>query len=244
MILKNGRTLCAITAITLGVVFTPSSNAFIMWADTGDGVGNRSGTNMDFTGGGSDFGLFGDPTVVGGNTLVFFPSLFRANSSNGTPGDEHDRLEVTIIAHAGFTIDQIQISEFGDYAINGGGEVSVTGTMFVTDLINTLPGPFPLPRVESDDLVSDPVSPITSAGTVSGSWTATAGIDLASTGGPDWTMVKLVLNNNLFALSDAGGNSFIEKKVAGAGIAITIVPMPGTGALLAISGLIAIRRRR
>ncbi|MFG0257197.1 MAG: MprA protease, GlyGly-CTERM protein-sorting domain-containing form [Phycisphaerales bacterium JB043] len=244
MTMHAGRTLCALAAFAIGATLTTSANAFIFWTDTGDGVGNRSGMNMDFTGGGSDFGLFGDPTVVGGNTLVFFPSSFRAESSDGTPGDENDRLEVTIIAHAGFKIDQIQISEFGDYAINGGGEVSVTGTMFVTDLINTLPGPFPLPRVETDDLVSSPGSPITSAGTTSGSWTATAGIDLTSTGGPDWTMVKLVLNNNLFALSDAGGNSFIEKKVAGTGIAITVIPTPGAGALLAIGGLAFVRRRR
>jgi hypothetical protein len=238
MDLRIGRTMCAVAALAICVAWSSSAQAFIFWTNQ-----NGSGAGFDWMGGGSDNGLFGSPTLIGGNTLVFFPSNFRADSLNGSPATTADRLEVTIIAQTSQLISGIQISEFGDYAINGGGEVSVTGTMFITDLIN--PGPFPgFPRLVSGDLASTPGSPIQSAGTVSGSWTAQVGIDLTSTGGPDWTMIKIVLNNNLFALSNAGGSSFIEKKVVGTGIAITIVPTPGATALLGLGGLFAIRRRR
>ena len=121
------------------------------------------------------------------------------------PGTFDDRLQFDLLAAVGRKFTGITITELGDYGIFGGGEVSVTGTLFLTDLQDF--------RVRSADLVSDPVSPITEG---VGEWTATAEVDL-SFEFPEWDHLRVVLDNNLVALSVDGGSSFIQKKVLGGG---------------------------
>ena len=61
---------------------------------------------------------------------------------------------------------------------------------------------------------------------------------------PAWTRIHVVVDNDLIAISGAGGVAFIEKKVFGSGVSITIVPTPGSMALLAAGSVLAFRRRR
>jgi hypothetical protein len=214
-------------ALLLSAPLSQDASALISWT-------NPSGSTSDFdwSNGGSDTGLFGSP-VVSGNTFIFFPSLFRANSANGVAGSAYDRLQVELFAHmnnglglGGKKITGFTITEFGDYGILGTGQVEVTGTMFLTNL--------DVFGVATSNLVSTPGSPITSG---SGNWTATTSIT-----GLDWTHVQFVLNNNLLAITGAGSTSFIEKKVNGSAIAITVVPEPATLAILGLGGLLLRRK--
>ncbi|QOJ00798.1 MAG: hypothetical protein HRU70_09950 [Phycisphaeraceae bacterium] len=206
-----------------------SAFAFVPWANP-----SGNGSNFAWDNGGSDNGLFGSPTLVNGDTFVFFPQNFRAESTNGVAASVGDRLQFDIIVNTGFFLSGIRIAEFGDYGIVGqGGSVGAGGTLFVTNL-NTF-------DVRFDDILTTPGSPINTPGF--GNWRGDANVDL-SDASPQWTRVRVVLNNNLFAVSTPDGVAFIEKKVFGSGIAIQIVPAPGSAGVLALAGLVAIRRRR
>lgn len=195
---------------------------------------NPTGTAMSFSwsGGGSDTGLFGSPTIVG-DTFRFFPAAFRAQATSGGADIKYDRLEVTLEALPGFNFTEIRITERGDYGIVGaGGQVSVSGTMFLNDLV--------LPRTKTGDLATTPGSPITSG---AGAWQGAAAVDVSGDV-PKWTKLKLILNNNLIAIAGPSGVAFIEKKVGDLAVDIEILPAPGSLALLGLAGLATARRRR
>jgi len=209
------------------VLITCPAKALINWTNKDGSAGF-----FDWYNGGSDKGLFGNPTLVGGNTFLFIPSNFRAQSANGVPAIKTDRLEFGLLAHQGYTITGIQITEYGDYGILTSGKVSVSGTMYVTNLDAFM--------VRSNSFVSTPASPISSG---QGSWTASLGVNDI-----DWTNLKIVLNNNLMAISSIGSTSFIEKKIVGGAVAIELfgqgseIPEPATICLLGLGALSLIRR--
>lgn len=203
------------------------ANAFVPWSNP-----NGSAAFFNWQNGGSDNGLYGDPVLVNGNTFVLSPSNFRATSANGAPAAIGDRLVVEILANPGLEITGISITEFGDYGVFGNGSVSASGNLRLTDMNNLNP-------VRTTNLSFTPSMPITSG---SGGWSGDGAIDLTPDF-PAWTMLRLELTDDLLALSSPGGVSFIEKKVIGAGIAITVIPEPSALALLALGGLAALRRR-
>lgn len=217
------KKVTAILALAGSVAMVGSAQAFIPWANT-----NGSATNWDWMNGGNDTNLFGSPVLVGGDTFVFFPSFFRAQSNNGGAQQVHDRLSVELIAHLGYNFTNIQITEFGDYGIGGAGS-SVTADMgmFITDLNNF--------RVaQTNASYQNNVASL-------GNWTLGATVDLTISP-PAWNHLQLVVNNNLIAISGGeNGFSFIEKKVGGI---IIRVPAPGSMAMLGLGGLAMIRRRR
>lgn len=225
--------------VVAGLAFGTPALAFVPWTPGPGGQVGSSGSASFFnwSDGGSDLGLFGSPRLIGDN-FVFFPSGFRAQSVAGAPSLVFDRLQVRLTAHPGRYFTEIRIREFGDYGIVNGGQVSVSGTMFVTNMGTS--------EVRTDDLVPNPAMPISTGGTLSGSWSAVALVDLPDPSQPGfpWTDVFVVLNNNLVAISTPSGVAFIEKKVVGTGIIIEIIPTPGSLALLGVAGLAAIRRRR
>lgn len=226
MKLKSIYTLAGLAAFAASA---GSALAFVPWDQP-----NGAGSNFTWANGGSREGRFGNPVLVNGNTFVFFPSNFRAQSVNGAANVVGDRLEFDLFANAGFLISGIRISEFGDYGIVGdGGQVSASGGLFVTNL-NT-------GATVDDEIVTTPGSPIQGEGF--GNWNGTAGVDLTGQN-PGWTRIHVVVDNDLVAISGAGGVAFIEKKVFGSGVSITIVPTPGSMALLAAGSVLAFRRRR
>jgi len=226
-------------AAAVGLALSAPALAFVPWTPGPGGQVGSSGTASFFnwSEGGSDNGLFGSPRLISDN-FVFFPSGFRAQSVGGAPSLVGDRLQVRLTAHAGRFFSQIRIREFGDYGIVAGGTVNVSGTMFATNMGTGV--------VRTDDLVTNPVMPISIPGSQSGQWTAVATVNLPGIGQPGfaWTDVMVVLNNNLVAISLPGGVAFIEKKIVGTGIVIEVIPAPGSLALLGLAGLAIARRRR
>lgn len=203
-----------------------AAQAFVPWSNA-----SGNGAWFSWSGGGSDNGLFGSPILVAGQSFVFFPSNFRAQSVNGGASIVSDRLQVTLEANAGYTFDQVTIQEFGDYGVVNGGSVTANAAMFVTDLNRPLGGDNP--RTDNQTFT-------TNANGL-GNWSVQVQT-LLSTWIPPANRIQIVCNNNLIAISNGQGSvAFIEKKVAG--IIIT-VPTPGSMALLGLGGLVATRRRR
>lgn len=208
-----------------------AAHAFVPWTNP-----NGNGSFFTYAGGGSANGLFGDPTLIGGNTFNFTPQNFIASSVNGVAASVPDTLQVTLTANAGNRFTQIRVDEFGDWGIQGIGQVQASGTETINDLINSRGPAF-------GPLIFNPLMPINTPG--SGTWTGSRVIDLTSIVGPDWTSVTFILTNTLQASSQAGSSAFIRKLVVGGpAITIHVMPTPGATALLAMGGLFAARRRR
>jgi hypothetical protein len=210
-----------------------SAHAFVSWS-----VPSGSGSFFTYSGGGSDFGLFGDGTLVGGTSFQFIPSNFQATSTNGTAQSTTDRMQVHLIANAGHRFTELRISELGDWAITGIGTVRDSGTLQASDNINPR-----FPPAVQQPLTYTPIMPITTAG--SGTWQGTSIIDFTSIVGPDWTDITIVLTNTLQATTDSTSASHIEKTlVGGPAVVIDIIPAPGSAALMGFGGLYFARRRR
>ena len=211
-----------ITALTGGAA---ASN--IPWS-------NASGETADFywSNGRTDNGRFGDPTVVG-NSFVFFPSNFKAESSNGTAAQVSDRLAFTLLMKPHADLLAVTMHEAGDYAILGSGTVNAQGGLFVKNLNST--------GLVSATMVSNPVMPYTSATSSSGLWEGTANAVVPA----GWTMVEVVFNNILQATSDQGTAAAIEKMVAEPIVVTFVIPEPASASLLLMGfGVALVRRTR
>jgi len=221
----------AVTAVAGTLGLASPADAFVNWVPS-----SGAGSFFTYSGGGSDNGLFGNPTLVGGNTFKFFPPAFTADSNNGVAASLTDRLEVTLLANPGQRFTLIRITEIGDWAITGVGTVRDSGTLFLTDLI-TPRGP----AVQGMTYPSNPM-PISTPG--QGTWTGSSTIDLTNIVGPDWTNLTLVFTNTLQATTSGASSSHIQKLATDGAIVVQVLPAPGSLALLGLAGAVAARRRR
>ncbi|MCD4830798.1 MAG: PEP-CTERM sorting domain-containing protein [Anaerohalosphaeraceae bacterium] len=213
----------AMTVLAAAILFASASNAqaFVSWSNA-----SGSADSFDWSNGGSDIGLFGDPNVVG-DTFVFFPNNFRAESTGGFT-DIWDTLSVEISAHLGSTITGIQITEYGDYGITGCGLVNVRGSLDVEDTDNG--------GLYSANLATTPAMPITQGG---GSWSATVSISQMNA-----QNLIITLENGLLAFANPGSSAFIQKEILGGAVAITIIPEPATLTILTLGAVGLLKRRK
>jgi len=200
-----------------------------------------NGDDVSFTY--DDATLYGTANVVG-NTIFFFPTAFRAESTNGSPSSDSISETLSIEVNAtttGFSMSTFLISEDGDYRVDGSG-ASVTANGFFRATSLTTPCGFP----PCQDEVLMNAGTLASTGTGIAQWSMGGSIDLGNTTG--WgsdTSVNLTIQNNLSATTLASGEiAWIEKKFS-----VTVpmvVPVPaavwlfGSGLL----GLIGIARRK
>jgi hypothetical protein len=224
--------------------------------------GNLTGTTVSYLGITEDqstenpalqIPLFGAPTISG-NSLRFSPTSFGASSVNGTPDITDGTLTTTIVASAGNFIPTIQFSESGDYSLLGTGTAATrvwVGLAFFVDVLEVNGAPATVPTLSGNGIFS-PLSGdfnlVNPGPTFLGLWNGGANIDvnahLAANGiTGQATRVRVVIDNQLVAVSEAGTVAFIKKKEIG-GVAITVVPSPASLALVGLGGLVAARRRR
>src|SRR5262245_34175662 len=180
--------LVALAVIGLGVSSTYAAG--IPW-------NNASGSSPGFfswENGNNATNLFGDPVAVG-NSLIFFPTNFKAQSSNGIADQKSDQINVDIIAAGNLRLTDISIFELGDYGILGTGpntKAQVFGTLVVTPLISN--GAVP----KNDPLHVTPAMPVT---TGTGTWNGNASVSYSVQN--NVTKIHLTLDNVVQATSDA-----------------------------------------
>ena len=211
----------AVLLAVLTFALIGQAQASIAWSEP-----NGLTAFYDWENGQSTNGLFGNP-IVSGNTLTFYPQSFRAESVNGNSNTVSDTLIFDLIAHTGNAITGIQISELGDYGIEGSGSVNVFGNISVENL--SAAGSF------NTNLITTPTMPMTSG---YGNWQADGYIQLSN-----WTHLRITLYNELNTVTDANASAYIQKKLIGSPVSITIIPEPATLAFLA-GGAAYLRRRK
>lgn len=220
--------------------------------------GDFNGSTVDFLAVQDQNGLFGAPTVSG-DSLDFSPNTFEAicpgaPSCPPDPALVDDTLTITIQANSGSYIDDVLLTEAGDTVLssflNAFAATQVSATVFV-DI-------FEIDGVSVNNINGNAQMVFTNGGqytTTNGYlgtnvWTGTLLIDLdaiiaANQATGRATRVQLNLNNTLIAFAASGASARIEKKDID-GLAITIVPEPGTALLmgLGLAGLASVRRTR
>jgi hypothetical protein len=194
---------------------------------------NGAGNGFYWANGGSDKGLFGNPTLTNGNTLHFSPQNFSAESTNGKTSIKYDSLQVDIIAKPGEFIKSIRIIANGHYDIDTAGKISDSGAIFATNLSQY--------EVCNATFLLNPVMPVTSATLLSGDWNGQAAVNL-----PGWTYLRIVLNNNLIATSLKESQSYIDKTSFDIQIDTinNSIPEPTTICMLGIGALSLLRRKK
>ncbi len=219
-------------------------------SDAAIAYGDFAGTTVDYINvTEDDQNLFGAP-IVTGDTITFSPVGFEVASSGAAP----PRLvsaDITMVidARPGYSISGFRISEAGAFSLLGFG-TGATAVMagFNVD-INVLevdgvavPGGILLAQssLSADFNFAD-------EGLVVGKpWQQEHTIDVAAlalsagiTG--EVTLLSLTIQNNLAAQSEGNTTAFIDKKALN-GLSITL-PEPSSMGLLALGGLLMLRRR-
>lgn len=249
------RPILMFSRTALSLAFVLSAPGLSSAASYGN-FSSPTGT-VDFLNVADTNGLYGAPTVSG-DSLDFSPNAFEADCAVSatcppTPHTVGDTLTLQISANPGNFIEQIQLSEAGDTTLSAFfsafASSSVTADVFIDILevdgnaVNNIN--------DSQQMVftSGGTFDTNVEGTGSHSWTGSLLVDLgtiianaALTG--EATLVELSISNTLTAFAEDGAAARIEKKDFD-GLAITVVPEPGTAILmtLGLMGLSASNRR-
>lgn len=228
---------------------------------------DQAGTTVTFENIDDVDDLFGAPTVSG-DSLDFNPTNFEVACPSCPPAGStllDGQLIFTIQANSGQAIDDIILQEAGDFSLDTfvTGDQAVT-TVFAAVFVDILE----IDGVSVNNVNANETMTFTNSGAFSrsfaddglgqtaGEWDGNLTIDLdaiiadavtagtIATGGVA-TRVTLSLNNRLTAFASGAGLAFIEKKDFD-GLAVTVVPEPGTAILmgLGLAGLSSIRRNR
>ena len=191
-------------------------------------------------------GLFGMPTASG-NTLDFSPSTFEADCGPDpgcppTPHSVSDTLTFQIDAASGQFIDTIVLSEAGDTTLssflNAFGATTVTANVFV-DVLEINGNPVNGLNANAQMVFTNGGQYETSdEGAGTHIWSGFLSLDIDSViaaggGSGQATLVHISLANTLTAFAESGAAARIEKKDID-GLAITVVPEPGTALLLGL----------
>ena len=191
-------------------------------------------------------GLFGAPTASG-NSLDFSPNTFEADCAVSatcppTPHNVTDTLTFQIDADAGQFIDTIVLSEAGDTTLssflNAFAATTVVANVFIDVLevngapVNGLNGNAQMVFTQNGQFETNDEGPGTHI------WTGFLSLDvnavIAGGGGSGKaTLVHISLANALTAYAASGAAARIEKKDID-GLAITVVPEPGTALLFGL----------
>ena len=205
-----------------------------------------NGTDVSFTYDDAALGLYGGmmPLVVG-NSIIFQPTNFTAQSLNGAGAvPANQTLIIDVVATTpGFDITSVIMAEQGDY-IQSGIDASVAASMRlgVVSKTTTICGLF------CSDFTLTNVGGFGDTGGATVGWSGSATVDLASTAG--WgsdSAVQVSFQNNLLATTlNNGETARIQKKLGGVGLFVNQVPVPAAVWLFGsgLIGLVGVARRK
>ncbi len=213
------------------------------------------GTSFDLRYDDTKLGLFGAPTLVG-DQMFFTLSNFVAQSNNGagvvSTFSTVSGLE--LVAKNGTRFTGLMLSEFGDYNLSGtNSTVQVLGQLRAFNTANALS------TQTSSNLVVSAATPLNLADGANHDWLASAAIDATTPvlPVPGFTNViasspevmGLLIENRLSAYTDPAQSgllqAFIEKKVAGVAVTVSVVPEPETWLTFLLGlGLVGARLHR
>jgi hypothetical protein len=190
-----------------------------------------SGTSVDFIIDDAQPGLAiygGLPTVVG-DSLLFFPSTFRAQSNNGAGVVAvNGTVNFQIVSRNGnLALNTIAVSEFGDYfnTPGAGGSVSAVAQLGAVNLMSSNP-----PASFRQDIAQ--TGPQTAGG--ANPWDLVTDINFRQVWLNPTSRVQIDIQNNLSATSIANfSESWIQKKFQGMVVDVQVVPLPAAFWLLA-----------
>ncbi len=240
-----------VVALSVGLAGSASVSNAAFYGNFSSGSGTVSFLNV-----GDNNGLFGAPTV-NGNNLDFSPTLFEADCATApscapAPHNVSDLLILDVKANSGQFIDTIVMSEAGDtslFAIPGAfAATTVLADVFI-DVIEVAGVAVGVPINLNAQMVFTQVgNPLNNDGifntVVEGPgtklWTGLLSVDLDAliAASPNAvvgqaTLVRISLSNRLTAYAESGATAHIEKKDID-GLAITVVPEPGTALLFGL----------
>ncbi|MDD5010515.1 MAG: PEP-CTERM sorting domain-containing protein [Phycisphaerae bacterium] len=211
-----------------------SAAILMMLSQSAKATFSGSATDFYWENGYSINELFTAPILSGENTLVFGVENFRTESLYGEFTSISDTLIFDLIALDGLYFGGITIFEIGDYGIDDGGSVGVSGTVLIENLSASGSQDGEL----TNDLQEMPQTYVED-GT---EWQAEAEVSLEPS---KWTHIRITLINYLWAETlECGSTAWIEKKNLDTTIAIQIIPEPATIGLLTLGSLVFLGKKK
>ena len=192
------------------------------------------GANVDFIidNAQSGLALYGGMPSVAGDSLLFFPSTFRAQSNNGagTVG-VNATINFQIVSHTNnLPLSAITVFEVGDYfnTPGAGGSVSAVAQLGAINLMAGNP-----PASFQQDIAQ--TGAITAGG--AGAWNLVTDINFRQVWLAPTSRAQIDIQNNLSATSIFNpSESWIQKKFEGLVVEVQVVPLPASLWLL-LSGV-------
>jgi hypothetical protein len=234
----------AIVAAAVAIFFVAPASA----TPVAGGTCHDPGADVQFVGI-SSTANFGAGECIG-NTLDYDPFNFRAQSNGAGAVNEVGQLVFTIQKHANSNtfIEELRIRERGDYSLDSTGTGTTDARVDLIVFITINATQFGAPLVSDSDQQTASFSAPPDAVAI---WTLGTDLDItqilidAGVFNQTGFATEVEINNILNVEASTGNSALIEKKDF-KGFVITVVPEPGTFALLSLGlmGLVWQGRRR
>lgn len=234
-----------------GNLSAPGAQVMFLDVEEDNGLPNSLFAPMPFV---------GSPTAIG-NTLVLDPQNFESQSTNGSHAIDSE-FSTTLMVGPSYSIDEITISEFGDFSLGGlqgSFATAQVGASFFWQVLEVAGIAVSLP------VQTQPLN-VTSGGGPNGGiyerpiddgiatpWEGSVFIDVEAYLAGNFilgnaTKVSLIFDNTLLTAADQYSSAVIKKKgveidVNGDGLTV-VVPEPTSLLLISLGGLAVLVRRR